>query len=127
MRTPLTLGILTLLLAAIGAQAHDTWVQTNTNVIRRGDQVFIDLMLGNHGNDHRDFKLASKVKADAGTLDVIAPDGKKYDLKDRLADVGYTPTEGFWTSRFAPAQEGLHLIAYSSDQVASYGPVRILR
>jgi uncharacterized GH25 family protein len=49
------------LVAAAGfAPAHDTWVQTNTNLVRTGDAVHIDLMLGNHGNDHRDFKLASK-------------------------------------------------------------------
>ncbi|MGH7138544.1 MAG: DUF4198 domain-containing protein, partial [Pirellulales bacterium] len=46
--------------AAVGspAGAHDTWVQTNTNVIRAGDVVFVDFFLGNHGNDHRDFKMA---------------------------------------------------------------------
>src|SRR6185436_2774462 len=46
---------------AAPAFAHDTWVQTNTNVVRTGDAVHVDLMLGNHGNDHRDFKLASKL------------------------------------------------------------------
>ena len=44
---PLLMSLLTL-----PANAHDTWVQTNTNVIRTGDAVHIDLMLGNHGNDH---------------------------------------------------------------------------
>src|SRR5438876_8391146 len=106
------------LLAALfagSARAHDDWVQTNTNLIRPGDQVFIDLMLGNHGNDHRDFKLAGKLNPAAGTLEVVGPDGKRYDIKDRLADLGYTPTEGFWTTRFAPAQEGLYLVAHTSD------------
>jgi uncharacterized GH25 family protein len=43
------------------ALAHDTWIQTNTNLVRVGDAVSVDLMLGNHGNDHRDFKIAGKV------------------------------------------------------------------
>src|SRR5689334_2782441 len=30
------------------ARAHDTWVQTNTQVVRAGEAVFVDLMLGNH-------------------------------------------------------------------------------
>ena len=46
------------LLLATAAGAHDTWVQTNANVVRAGDAVHVQLMLGNHGNDHRDFKLA---------------------------------------------------------------------
>lgn len=81
------------LLACVGcgfALAHDTWVQPNTNLIRTGDAIHIDLMLGNHGNEHRDFKLASKLSADQiQSFDVIAPDGKKYDLKPDLIDLGY--------------------------------------
>lgn len=76
-------------LFATSASAHDTWVQTNTNLIRSGDAVHIDLMLGNHGNEHRDFKLASKVTLDGCSLRVIAPSGKRYDVKDRLTDTGY--------------------------------------
>lgn len=107
--------------------AHDTWVQTNTNVVRVGDNIHIDLMLGNHGNDHRDFKLASKIDLAGCTLEVIAPDGKHYDLKERLADVGYTPKEGFWTTRFSGAQPGLYLVAHTSDKVVSYAPTRSIK
>jgi uncharacterized GH25 family protein len=119
-------------LAALGAlaataAAHDTWVQTNTSVVRVGDAVHIDLMLGNHGNDHRDFKLAGKVDPSEGTLDVIDPDGQRYDLKERLSDVGYTPKEGYWTTRFTAAKPGLYCVAQASDKVASYGPIRIVR
>src|SRR6478609_1866376 len=94
------------------ARAHDTWVQTNTNVVRTGDNVHIDLMLGNHGNEHRDFKLAGKITLEACKLDVIAPSGKKFDLKDRLADIGYVPKEGFWTTRFAGTEPGLYMVAH---------------
>src|SRR5436853_56275 len=45
---------------AATAAAHDTWIQTNSNLYRPGDVVHVDLLLGNHGNDHRDFKLAGK-------------------------------------------------------------------
>ncbi|HTU91793.1 MAG TPA: DUF4198 domain-containing protein [Gemmataceae bacterium] len=95
-----------MLVLAAALSAHDTWVQTNTNVVRAGDYVHIDLMLGNHGNDHRDFKLASKIDLEGCTLTVVAPDGKRYDLKDRLTDTGYTPKEGYWTARFAGALSG---------------------
>ncbi|HEY8506590.1 MAG TPA: DUF4198 domain-containing protein [Gemmataceae bacterium] len=118
------LGLLT-----VPALAHDTWVQTNTNVIRPGDAVHIDLMLGNHGNDHRDFKLASKLSPDMiGTFEVVAPDGKRYDLTDRLADLGYAPKEGFWSAKFVPAAPGLYAAAQTADQVVRHGkPVRAYR
>jgi uncharacterized GH25 family protein len=93
-------------------------------VVRVGDAVHIDLMLGNHGNGHRDFKQAGKVTTAAGALTVVASDGKRYDLTDRLVDTGYTPKEGSWTARFAGDQPGLYLAAHLSDKVVSYAPKR---
>jgi uncharacterized GH25 family protein len=109
------------------ARAHDTWVQTNTNLIRVGDAIHVDLMLGNHGNEHRDFRLASKADPATTTLAVIAPDGKRYDLKDRLVDTGYTPKEGYWTASFAADRAGLYTVASTSDAVMSYAPERSVK
>lgn len=109
------------------ATAHDTWVQTNTNVVRTGDVVFIDFFLGNHGNDHRDFKMAGKPDRAVSRLEVISPGGERYDLADRLVDNGYTPSEGFFSARFVPAEEGLHLVAHSMDKVVSYAPLRSIK
>lgn len=119
---------LALMLFATGsASAHDTWVQANTNIVRPGDNIHIDLMLGNHGNGHRDFKQAGKVDLGAGTLTVIDPDGKSYDIKDKLIDTGYAPTDGFWTTKFVGAKPGLYLAAHTFDKVMSYGPVRAVK
>jgi len=109
--------------------AHDTWVQTNTNIVRTGDAIHIDLMLGNHGNNHRDFKLASKLSPDSiDTFEVFAPDGKKYDLKPDLTDLGYAPKEGFYSAKFVPGKPGLYVAAQSSDKVVNHGkPVRSIR
>lgn len=120
-------ALLAVLLAAATAHAHDTWVETNTNVLRTGDAVHIDLKLGNHGNDHRDFKLAGKVKLEGCALEVIAPDGTTYDIRDGLADVGYAPNEGYWTTKFVPGRPGLHLVAHRLEQVMTYAPVRVIR
>ncbi|MGH7224135.1 MAG: DUF4198 domain-containing protein [Gemmataceae bacterium] len=118
-------AILFVLAAALSA--HDTWVQTNINVVRAGDSVHIDLMLGNHGNDHRDFKLAGKIDLESCTLTVVAPDGKSYDLKDRLVDTGYTPKEGYWTVSFTAAKPGLYLVVNTVDKVVSYAPQRTIK
>jgi len=115
------------LIAPTPALAHDTWVQTNTNLVRAGDAVHIDLMLGNHGNGHRDFKLAGKLALEGSTLEVIDPDGKRYDLKDRLADTGYTPQEGFWTTRFDTAKPGAYVVSHTFDRVMTYAPERAIK
>lgn len=123
---PLLLAPLVLLCTGLCA-AHDAWLQTNTNVVRTGDAIHVDLLLGNHGNDHRDFKLAGKADVADSTLEIVAPGGAQFDLKDRLVDTGYAPQEGFWTARFVPAKAGLHIVGHQSDKVMSYGPVRSVK
>jgi uncharacterized GH25 family protein len=123
-------SICVLLVCVAGARiasAHDAWVQANTNLVRAGDVVHVDLMLGNHGNDHRDFRLAGKVSLDGATLDVVGPDGRRIDLKPTLADTGYAPQEGFWTASFSTATPGMYVVGHASDQVMSYGPVRSVK
>ncbi len=106
------------LILASTALAHDTWVQTNTNLVRLGDTLHIDLMLGNHGNEHRDFKLASKLASlEGGTLEVIAPDGTKTDLREQLVDLGLDPKEGFHSAKFQPKQTGVYTIAHTLDKL----------
>lgn len=122
-----SLVLAALLAIPLVSRAHDTWVQTNINLIRVGDAVHIDLMLGNHGNEHRDFKIASKLDLTDATLSVVAPDGKRYDLKDRLADTGYAPKEGYWTTAFAADKPGLYLIGHTYDSVVSYAPERAVK
>lgn len=108
--------------------AHDSWVQTNTNLIRSGDAVHVDLMLGNHGNDHRDFKLAGKVDLGGGSLEVISPEGKSYDLRTDLVDLGYAPKEGFLSAKFAATTAGMYTVAHQSDRVVNHGrPLRSIK
>jgi uncharacterized GH25 family protein len=123
----LTIAAIAVALWASLAVAHDTWVQTNTNIVRVGDVVHVDLLLGNHGNEHRDFKLASKVDPANVTLTVTAPDGKVHDLKPSLADLGYAPKEGYWTTKFIADKPGLYTVAQTSDAVVSYAPTRSIK
>jgi uncharacterized GH25 family protein len=123
------LTAIALLCLFTAARGHDIWVQTNANVIRAGDAVHIDLMLGNHGNDHRDFKLASKLAPEMiDTFEVRGPDGTKYDLRPGLADLGYAPNEGYYSARFVARKPGLYITSQTMDKVLRYGaPVRAIR
>ena len=107
--------------------AHDTWVDTNTNQVRLGGAVHINLKLGNHGNRHRDFKIAGQVDTDHSTLQVLAPGGKSYDLKSTLTSTGHAPDGGFWTTRFVAGQPGLHCVAHTYSNVMSYAPERAIK
>jgi len=107
--------------------AHDTWVETNTSVYRVGDVTHVDLKLGNHGNDHRDFKLASKLDPATTNFQVVAPDGKRFDLKSDLIDTGMAPKEGYWTSTFTGSKAGIYCALASSDEVVFYAPERSIK
>jgi len=109
------------------AFAHDTWLQTNTSVLRPGDSVYLDLVLGNHGNGARDFKIAGKLNLDGSAVSVIGPDGKAIDIKPTLFDRGYAPKEGYWSAQFTPVKPGMYLAIQTSDQVASYASQRSVR
>lgn len=92
------------------ARAHDTWVQISAPLVRPGDLVHVDLVLGNHGNDHRDFKIAGKVGLEGVKVEVLGPDSRRTDLVPDMVDLGYAPKEGYWTAGFVPAAAGLYCV-----------------
>ncbi|MBI1248707.1 DUF4198 domain-containing protein [bacterium] len=123
----LSLALVAGLLTAT-ASAHDTWVETNTNIVSTGDAIYVDLKLGNHGNNHRDFKMASKANPADGTWDVIAPDGSKFDLTSVAVDLGYAPKEGFWNAKYVADAPGLYLVSHTRDSIVNHGhPVRSVK
>jgi hypothetical protein len=112
------LAAVAMVATAAAAQAHDTWVQVAPRMVRPDDVVHVDLFLGNHGNDHRDFKVAGKLGSLEGVkVDVIGPGGRTTDLVPDMVDLGYAPKEGFWSARFVPADEGLHCVAHYREGV----------
>jgi uncharacterized GH25 family protein len=99
--------------APSSVSAHDTWLEVSSRHVRTDDVVHVGLFLGNHGNEHRDFKIASKLGSlDGVRVDVIGPDGRRTDLVPGMVDLGYAPKEGFWSARFVPAVDGLHCVAH---------------
>ncbi|MEZ6090986.1 MAG: hypothetical protein R3C05_23790 [Pirellulaceae bacterium] len=80
-----------------------------------GQYTYVNLMLGNHGNEHRDFKLASKITLEPCTLVAIAPSGNVIDLKPRIIDMGHAEKEGFWTARYEFAEPGVHQFVHTLD------------
>jgi uncharacterized GH25 family protein len=115
------------LIIAKAASAHDIWLETNTNIFRVGDVAHVDLKLGNHGNDHRDFKMAGKVDVTGVSIQAISPSGKKIDLKNLPIDTGLSPREGFWKTMLDLNENGIYTINQTSDEVVSYAPKRSIK
>jgi len=127
MKRFLSIALLVTVLASM-AQAHDTWVETNTNIVRPGDAIYTDLKLGNHGNHHRDFKLASKIALEDLTWEVIDPSGKAFDAQSVAVDTGYAPKEGFWNAKYVADQPGLYSVVHTLDKIVNHGtPIRAMK
>jgi uncharacterized GH25 family protein len=124
-RTFLLLASVIVALTSSLVRAHDTWVQSGSLVTRYQDVVHIDLMLGNHGNNHRDFKLASKITLAPCTLEIIAPNGSRTDLKSKVVDMGSAEKEGFWTAKMIADQKGTYQVVHTLDTL--HGKTRAIK
>ena len=113
MRWVLPLAMVSL---AATASAHDIWVE----VVPAADSIRLALMLGNHGNHHRDFKLASQVSTEDKRLEVVGPDGGRRDLTALLRD---NPL-GYWSAATKVSKPGMYIAVSTMDKVMSYAPVR---
>lgn len=105
--------------------AHDTWVEAGQLGVRQGEYVYVNLMLGNHGNQHRDFRLASKITLAACTLHVFGPDRQAHDLKPAVIDMGSAEKEGFWAARYQPLTGGVHEVVHLLDTL--HGTTRAIK
>lgn len=107
------------------SQAHDTWVESGTFQTRTGEYVYVDLRLGNHGNNHRDFKLASKITLAPCELFILGPDGSRTDVKSTLVDTGNAEKEGYWTTRFVAKEPGVYEVLHKLDTL--HGKTRAIK
>lgn len=120
-----TATLLMMLLSS--AYAHDIWIEVGTPIIREGDTVKTDLLLGNHGNNHRDFKQSGKVDPKNICCDLIAPDGTKCGFTADLIDTSSDPKEGCWTTQLKGGSQGLYMVVVTSDQIVKYAPTRSIK
>lgn len=119
--------LLSLLLLPLPAAAHDPWIQVNTTRPEPKQPVYADLMLGNHGNNHRDFLLAGKIPLAGSTLSLIGGNGTVTDLKPDIIDAGSEEKEGFWSVKIPSQPGGLYCVAHTYDAVVTYAPKRVLK
>jgi uncharacterized GH25 family protein len=126
MKFLLIAGMLFLLLSpARWSIAHDGWVEVPA-IVERGQPVTISLMLGNHSNEHKSYRLAGKWNPQATKLWVIEPSGKinhltPVDLGEDAETTGPKGPKGFHIAAFTPKEEGVHIVVARQEEVAQHG------
>ncbi|MCC9643335.1 DUF4198 domain-containing protein [Rhodopirellula sp. JC740] len=105
----------------LNVSAHDTWIQINSPIVRTGEVAHVDLRLGNHGNHHRDFKLAGLLTLDWTSMEWISPSGERADLKPDLYTSASAEKQGYWTTPVTLDEPGVHLFVQKLDRVMNHG------
>ena len=112
----LRLSLLAALLAlATPVEAHDGWLEAHPILVERGQLLSLFLMYGNHGNDHRSYRIAGKWRPEYATVVVTGPAGPPVDLTSTVTDlgdaedVGPKGPKGFHVAAFVPTQDGAYI------------------
>ncbi|MEX2356480.1 MAG: DUF4198 domain-containing protein [Thermaerobacterales bacterium] len=109
------------------AAAHDRWVQSYAPIVSVGQQAYVDVMLGNHGQDHQSYRLAGTLHRDDVQLRVIDPRGHTYNLDATVfstgeADVVPPPgPKGYLSGAFVPVEAGLYTVTAVGEAVLQHG------
>ncbi|MGG4392865.1 DUF4198 domain-containing protein [Paenibacillus thiaminolyticus] len=117
------LGTLLSFTLAVPAFAHDGWSQTNSPVIGAGEVAYVDMMLGNHSNEHRSYRIAGQWSTDSSKVYVMNPAGKKIDITDTRFYTGEAATEtepalnNYFVSSFSSSQPGAYIVSVEGDSI----------
>lgn len=111
------------------ALAHDGWSQTNAPIIAQGEVSYVDLLLGNHSNHHKSYRIAGQWSTDTSKVFVTTPAGKKVDITGTRFYTGEAATDtepalnnGFIAS-FSSSSPGAYIISVEGDSVFKHGEV----
>jgi uncharacterized GH25 family protein len=127
LRFRLAIGSLFVLWLTEPAFAHDGWIEVPA-IVEKGQPVTIALMLGNHTNEHKSYRLAGKWNPKFTKLMVIEPSGMMNDITSALTDLGEDEEntgpkgpKGFHIATFTPKTEGVHIVLAREEQVLQHG------
>lgn len=109
--------------------AHDGWIEISP-IVEKGQPVTISLMLGNHSNEHKSYRLAGKWDPKFTKLMVIEPSGRLNDLTSSLIDLGEDDEKtgpkgpkGFHIATVTPKAEGVYIVLAREEQILQHdGP-----
>ncbi|MCY9512838.1 DUF4198 domain-containing protein [Paenibacillus apiarius] len=108
---------------AIPAFAHDGWSQTNSPIIGEGEVSYVEMMLGNHSNEHRSYRIAGQWSTDSSKVYVLNPSGKKTDITDTRFYTGEAATEeepavnNYFVSSFSASKPGAYIVSVEGDSI----------
>lgn len=121
-------GLMILLIIGLGVpvMAHDGWSQVYSPIVEKGEIAYIELLFGNHTNEHASYRVEGKWNTDHSKVFVTVPTGDKIDISGTLfytgetAEGANTETVGInnaYIASFSSSHPGFHIVSVEGDQI----------
>jgi uncharacterized GH25 family protein len=115
------LAVLTLVMiwtSATSVFAHDGWTQTSAPIVETGEVAFVDILMGNHSNEHRSYRIDGQFSTNSNVF-VTTPAGQKVDITSTRFYTGEPDStnkvnNGFIAS-FVAQSPGTYIVTAESD------------
>lgn len=118
---------------AAHAFAHDGWSQTNAPIMAQGEVSYVELLFGNHSNEHKSYRIAGQWSPDTSKVYVTTPAGKKVDITATRYYTGEAATDkepavnnGF-VATFTSSAPGAYIVTAEADSINKTAASRSLR
>ncbi|NIK80331.1 putative GH25 family protein [Paenibacillus castaneae] len=115
-------GVLSLS-AAVPVFAHDGWTQASTPIVAQGQISYVELMYGNHSNEHKSYRIDGQWGSDTSKVYVTTPAGVKSDITSTRFYTGEPATEttpalnNYFVASFKSNVPGAYIISTEGDSV----------
>lgn len=121
-------GLALTLSLSIPVFAHDGWSQTNTPIVSSGEVSYVELLLGNHSNEHKSYRIEGKWSTQTSKVYVTAPSGVKADISSTLFYTGEIGTENpgvnnSYVASFSSSAPGAYIVSVEGDSIFKHGEV----
>ncbi|RKL67034.1 cobalt ABC transporter substrate-bindng protein [Salipaludibacillus neizhouensis] len=125
--------LLSFILLVIGTaepvKAHDGWTQTNATIVEPEENIYIELLFGNHSNDHGSYRIEGNWNEDNTKVNVHTPAGEAVDVTSTLfytgeldeSDEGDSGVNNYHIASFSAIDTGIYIISGESDSIFSQG------
>lgn len=117
----------TMLIGAIPASAHMGWTQTNTPIVAMGDNAYVELLVGNHTNEHRSYRVDANWGSMKHNTYVFTPSGEKVDISgtefytgENDPSVKNSNINNEYIASFNAQEPGAYIISSQGESIASY-------
>ncbi|MCI3922744.1 DUF4198 domain-containing protein [Paenibacillus sp. TRM 82003] len=128
--------VLSLLLAsaaslsmALTASAHDGWSQVASPIVASGETSYVELLLGNHSNEHKSYRIDGNWNPDTTKAYVVTPTGKKADISGTMfytgevSDTDNPRLNNGYVASFSASSPGAYIVSVEGDSIFAHGGV----